>query len=118
MSTRVAIALGVMAILGLLVARLDGRQERVRPKAQLAPEPSERRETGPRDDFDVLIQALDAGACDWISAPVPLGNRLAVTTGNGTTHRYTFSPTDDRLTQLRQAVARNHVLAPQGTRAR
>lgn len=117
-NTRVAIALGVIAIIGLLVARIERRQQLVRPAAQPAREPPPRRLPDPRDDFDVLIQALDAGACDWISAPVPLGDRLAVTTGNGTTHRYTFSPSDDRLTELRRAVARNHVLAPQGTRVR
>jgi hypothetical protein len=40
-----------------------------------------------------------------------------VTIGNGVTHSYMFSPSDDRLTKLRQAVDRNHVLAPQGHRA-
>lgn len=114
MTTRVAIALGAIAVLGLLVARSDRRQ----------PEPADpqARETPPdapdtRDDFDVLIQALEAGNCEWISAPIRLGNRLAVTIGNGATHSYTFSPSDDRLTKLRQAVDRNHVLAPHGPRA-
>jgi len=115
-STRVAIALGVIAILGLLAARHDRQQVPARPSVEPDREPPAGRDAGPRDDFDVLIQTLDAGACDWISAPVPLGDRLAVTIGNGTTHRYTFSPSDDRLTELRRAVVRNHVLAPQGTR--
>lgn len=116
MSTRVAIALGVIAILGVLIARNDRQQMRARPAVGPGREPPPRRDAGPRDDFDDLIQTLDAGTCDWISAPVPLGDRLAVTIGNGTTHRYTFSPSDDRLTELRRAVVRNHVLAPQGTR--
>jgi hypothetical protein len=121
MSTRVAIALGAIAVLGVLIARIDRRQER--PAAvppRIDPEeprrlPAPAAETG--DDFDVLIEALEAGSCEWISTPVRRGNRLAVTTGNGATHSYTFSPTADRLTRLRQAVDRNHVLTPHGTRA-
>jgi hypothetical protein len=73
--------------------------------------------TDTRDEFDVLIQVLETGTCEWISAPIRLGNRLAVTIGNGVTHSYMFSHSDDRLTKLRQAVDLNHVLAPQGHRA-
>ena len=102
-----AIALGAIAVLGLLVARADRRRpEQVEPQLR-EPDAAET-----RDDFDVLIQALETGTCEWISAPIRLGNRLAVTIGNGATHSYSFSPTDDRLIRLRQAVDRNHVLAP------
>ncbi len=109
MSTRVAIALGAIAVLGLLIARADRRK----PEQADQPRPREMPATAEtRDEFDVLIQALETGTCEWISAPIRLGNRLAVTIGNGATHSYTFSPTDARLTELRQAVDRNHVLAP------
>jgi hypothetical protein len=113
MSTRVAIALGAIAVLGLVIARADRRKpEQAEPQPREAPTNAET-----RDEFDVLIQALETGTCEWISAPIRLGNRLAVTIGNGVTHSYMFSPSDDRLTKLRQAVDRNHVLAPQGHRA-
>ncbi len=112
MSTRVAIALGAIAVLGLLIARADRRKpEPADPQPRETPTTAET-----RDEFDVLIQALETGTCEWISAPIRLGNRLAVTIGNGATHSYTFSPTDARLTELRQAVDRNHVLAPHGSR--
>jgi len=114
MSTRVGIALGAIAVLGLLVARADRqRPESLEPQTGGAPPDT----TDTRDEFDVLIQVLETGTCEWISAPIRLGNRLAVTIGNGVTHSYMFSHSDDRLTKLRQAVDLNHVLAPQGHRA-
>ena len=118
MTTRVAIALGAIALLGLLVVRVDRRKPRPRPAPSTRTSTSPRVDPLPRDDFDLLIAALEAGTCEWISSPVRQGNRLAVTIGNGSTHSYTFRPTDDRLMQLRQVVDRNHVLMPQGTAAR
>jgi len=124
MSTRVAIAVGAITVLGLLIFRVGRRRDAVpgalAPRAEpdratAAPAAPAAAPTGPADDFEILIQTLDAGNCEWISSPVRLGNRLAITIGNGATHSYTFSPTDDRLVRLRQAVDRNHVLAPHGS---